>query len=160
VVADIGCGLGDLLTFLRHKDFTQLLYRGYDILPDMVARAVSSHHDSEAVFQKIDELWEIQSADYCFASGIFNAKLAYSDERWWDHVQSCIREMAAKSKHALVFNMLSRYSDRHKQERTLYYADPCQVFDWCKREISRDVALLHDYGQWDFTIIIRTSEAS
>ena len=28
-------------------------------------------------------------------------------------------------------------------------------FDFCKRNFSRNVALLHDYGLYDFTIIVR-----
>ncbi len=157
-VADIGCGLGDLLTFLRGRGFSRLLYRGYDILPEMVAAAASSHEDAGAAFQKIETLSEVQPADYCFASGVFNAKADYGDDAWWSHVQTCIRDMAAKSRCGVAFNMLSSYSDEHKRDDTLYYADPCRVFDWCKREISRDVALLHDYGQWDFTILIAIGE--
>jgi SAM-dependent methyltransferase len=157
-VADVGCGLGDLLPFLRGKGFTGLRYHGYDILPDMVEAATACHEDPAASFRRIDEMGEIERADYCFASGIFNAKLDNDDEAWWGHVQACVREMAAKSASAVAFNMLSTYSDKEKQEATLYYADPCRVFDWCKREISRDVALLHDYGQWDFTIILRMNQ--
>lgn len=159
-VADVGCGLGDLLPFLRGKGFAGLRYRGYDILPDMVEAAAACYQDSGASFRRIDEMSEIAPADYCFASGIFNARLGHDDGAWWAHVQACVREMAAKSASAVAFNMLSTYSDKEKRDSTLYYADPCRVFDWCKREISRDVALLHDYGQWDFTIIIRKGAAS
>jgi hypothetical protein len=28
-------------------------------------------------------------------------------------------------------------------------------FDHCKRNFSRQVALLHDYGLWEFTILVR-----
>ncbi len=158
-VADIGCGLGDLLPFLRSSGFTALRYRGYDILPHMVAAATASHDDPNAVFRTLNDMREIQQTDYCFASGIFNAKLDHSDEAWWGHVQECVREMAAKSIFAVGFNMLSTYSDKEKHDRSLHYADPCRVFDWCKREITRDVALLHDYGQWDFTILLRMDQA-
>ena len=37
----------------------------------------------------------------------------------------------------------------------LFYADPCWLFDQCKRRHSRDVALLHDYGLYEFTILVR-----
>jgi len=37
----------------------------------------------------------------------------------------------------------------------LYYADPCFIFDYCKRNFSRNVALLHDYELYEFTIIVR-----
>jgi hypothetical protein len=39
----------------------------------------------------------------------------------------------------------------------LYYPDPCRVFDYCKTHIAREVALLHDYGLFAFTIIVRHS---
>jgi len=37
----------------------------------------------------------------------------------------------------------------------LHYADPCVLFDRCKRRHSPRVALLHDYGLWEFTILVR-----
>ena len=48
--------------------------------------------------------------------------------------------------------------DRLHPERMrpdLYYADPCRLFDHCKRRYSRHVALLHDYGLYEFTILVR-----
>jgi len=41
----------------------------------------------------------------------------------------------------------------------LYYADPRLYFDYCKRNFSRHVALLHDYGLWEFTVIVRYEAA-
>jgi hypothetical protein len=42
----------------------------------------------------------------------------------------------------------------------LYYADPRAIFDHCKRTFSRWVALLHDYGLYEFTILVRKEVAS
>jgi len=55
------------------------------------------------------------------------------------------------------FNMLTRYSDadRMAQRPDLFYGDPLFFFDFCKCEFSRNVALLHDYGLYDFTILVR-----
>ena len=159
-VADVGCGLGDLLPFLRSLGFTRLRYRGYDIIPDMVEAAASYHRDPHAAFQAIRSVEEIEQTDYSFASGIFNAKAGHSDEAWWPHIQTCVKEMAAKSRCGVAFNILSTYSDVEKREASLYYADPCRVFDWCKREITPDVALFHDYGHWDFTVALTICEAS
>lgn len=158
-VADIGCGLGDLLPFLRANGFRGLRYRGYDIVPSMITRAAAYHDDPNAAFRWIKDVGEVEQTDYCFASGVFNAKLGHGDEEWWEHVQTCVREMAARSSHAAAFNMLSTFSDEERREASLYYANPCRVFDWCKREITRDVALFHDYGQWDFTILLRMDQA-
>ena len=37
----------------------------------------------------------------------------------------------------------------------LHYGDPCSLFDHCKRAFSKQVALLHDYGLYEFTIRVR-----
>ncbi|REM56201.1 class I SAM-dependent methyltransferase, partial [Mycobacterium tuberculosis] len=47
------------------------------------------------------------------------------------------------------------YSDASKMRDDLYYADPCALFDLCKRRYSKSVALLHDYGLYEFTILVR-----
>ena len=60
-----------------------------------------------------------------------------------------------KSSRGFAFNCLTSYSDADKMRDDLYYADPCKLFDRCKRRYSRRVALLHDYGLWEFTILVR-----
>jgi len=37
----------------------------------------------------------------------------------------------------------------------LFYADPLYFFDLCKKNFSRNIALLHDYYEYDFTILVR-----
>ena len=49
---------------------------------------------------------------------------------------------------------VAHYRDRMRDD--LYYADPGFVFDHCKRRYSRHVALLHDYGLWEFTVLVRS----
>jgi hypothetical protein len=50
---------------------------------------------------------------------------------------------------------LTSYSDEDKMRAHLYYTDPTWAFDLCKRRYSRHVALLHDYGLYEFTILVR-----
>jgi len=51
--------------------------------------------------------------------------------------------------------MLTKYPDAARMRSDLYYADPGFFFDYCKRNFSRNVALLHDYNLYDFTILVR-----
>ena len=53
--------------------------------------------------------------------------------------------------------MLTRYSDadRMSQRPDLFFGDPLFFFDYCKRNFARNVALLHDYDLYDFTILVR-----
>jgi len=51
--------------------------------------------------------------------------------------------------------MLTKYSDREYMKEYLYYADPLFIFDYCKRNFSKKVALIHDYELYEFTILVR-----
>ena len=56
--------------------------------------------------------------------------------------------------------MLTSYSDpAQKQRPTSFTPTPLHFFDLCKRRYSKNVALLHDYGLYEFTIIVRKNEA-
>jgi hypothetical protein len=55
----------------------------------------------------------------------------------------------------MAFNSLTKYSDTDRMRADLYYADPCYLFDYCKTRLSKQVALLHDYGIYDFTMLVR-----
>lgn len=54
-----------------------------------------------------------------------------------------------------VINCLSSCSDEDKRGEYLHYADPCWLFDLCKLRYSRQIALLNDYGLYEFKILVR-----
>jgi hypothetical protein len=94
-------------------------------------------------------------ADYVVASGIFSARFSIPDEDWLAYIIATIATMDSRSRRGFAFNALTKYSDAHLMRDELYYADPGFLFDLCKRHYSRNVALLHDYDEYDFTIIVR-----
>jgi hypothetical protein len=96
-----------------------------------------------------------QIADYGIASGIFNVRLGRNDAEWSQYLQLTLDLINETSRDGFAFNCLTSYSDKDKMRNYLYYADPCQLFDLCKRRYSRQVSLLHDYGLYEFTILVR-----
>ncbi|RYZ15439.1 MAG: hypothetical protein EOO70_06815 [Myxococcaceae bacterium] len=64
-------------------------------------------------------------------------------------------EVDASSRKGFAFNCLTSYSDPPFMRDYLHYADPCFYFDLCKRTYSRQVSLLHDYGLYEFTLLVR-----
>jgi hypothetical protein len=98
-------------------------------------------------------------ADYAVESGIFNIRLEYSYDEWTGYVITTLQKMNSLSRKGFAFNMLTSYSDAPYMKPHLYYADPCYYFDYCKRHFSRNVALLHDYNLFDFTILVRKQTA-
>ena len=149
---DIGCGYGALYEYMFDK-FPSLKYCGIDISRKMIVAAAKNINQANASFAVSSAPQSI--ADYCVASGIFNVKLEHKDDIWLEYIISTLDMMNKYSAKAFAFNCLTSYSDADKIRKDLYYADPCYLFDHCKRNYSRHVALLHDYGLWEFTIIIR-----
>ncbi len=58
----------------------------------------------------------------------------------------------------MAFNLLTSYSDKDMMRPDLYYGDPLFYFDYCKRNFSQNVALLHDYGLFEFTILVKKNK--
>ena len=52
------------------------------------------------------------------------------------------------------FNVLSDWREPHRKQSFLYCGDPAKFLNRARR-YSAEVALLHDYGLWDFTILVR-----
>jgi hypothetical protein len=97
----------------------------------------------------------LQPADYCIGSGLFNMKLETPQDEWEAYMLRTLDRLWELSTKGMSFNSLTSYSDADKMRPDLYYADPRWLFDYCKTSLSKQVALLHDYGIYDFTILVR-----
>lgn len=154
-VNDLGCGYGALLDFLAPA-YPELDYDGIDVSEPMIAAARSRHAGNpSARFQVGKE--PISIRDFGIASGIFSVRLDASDEHWLRYIKSSLDILDAYSEKGFAFNCLTTYSDIDRMRPDLYYADPLQLFDFCKSRYSRNVALLHDYDLYEFTILVRKS---
>jgi SAM-dependent methyltransferase len=150
---DYGCGYGALLDLLTARGW-RADYRGYDVSAEMIQAAIARHGQGPGRRFVVDAA-DLEPADYGVASGVFNVRVGRSDEQWRAHLERTLDELRALSRRGFAFNALTSYSDPERMRADLHYADPCTLFDLCKRRYSRQVALLHDYGIWDFTILVR-----
>ena len=150
---DYGSGFGSLYDLLKKQGHT-LDYYGFDIVDGMVSEGQRLHaNDPHCTFTTSENSLPI--ADYAIASGIFNIKLDTGFEDWTQYVLSILQRMHALTRKGFSFNLLTRYSDVEHMRVDLYYADPAFYFTHCKIHFARNVALLHDYGLYDFTILVR-----
>lgn len=150
---DLGCGYGALLGFMQEK-YPQVSYCGIDVSEDMINSARVRHSEtpkSRFICAAVPD----EVADYGVASGIFNVRLNRSDTEWYRYLEATLDVLDQTSRMGFAFNCLTSYSDEDKKRGYLYYADPCRLFDLCKRRYSHQVALLHDYGLYEFTILVR-----
>jgi len=150
---DYGCGYGALADYLELKGF-EADYYGYDILESAIETARKAHLDKARRLYFTDKS-QLPVCDYTVASGIFNFRGEQSFEEWTDYVLGVLTEFDQLSQHGFASNFLTKYSDAEKMRPDLYYANPLFLFDFCKQNFSRNVALLHDYRLYDFTLIIR-----
>jgi SAM-dependent methyltransferase len=150
---DYGCGYGALITALERRRF-EFCYTGFDISPAMLEQARRKYEPSPRI-RFVDAEQKLRPADYTVASGVFNVKLGIPNSEWEAYVLHALETLVDLSERGCAFNMLTTYADLEKMRSDLYYGDPRFYFDHCKRHLSRNVALLHDYGLYEFTMIVR-----
>ncbi len=151
-VLDYGCGYGILVDILANlnKDF---IYLGLDISPLMIQAAQKHYLNYKGV--EFKEASNISSmSDFIVASGIFNIKLNSKESVWRNYIYKTLDDFNKYSEKGFSFNCLSSYSDAEKRSSKLYYADPLILFDHCKRHYSDNVSLIHNYGLYEFTILV------
>ena len=153
-INDIGCGYGKYFEFLQNR-FSNFNYYGFDLSQEMINNAKSLYSNMGGGFMQVDNLKNIEKADYSVASGIFSVKMEHNESEWLSYILATLEEMNEKSIKGFSFNMLTKYSEKEYMRDNLYYADPLFIFDYCKRNFSKQVALLHDYGLYEFTILVK-----
>ncbi|HEU0295190.1 MAG TPA: class I SAM-dependent methyltransferase [Anaerolineales bacterium] len=154
-VIDYGCGYGAMFDFLQSRG-RQFEYYGLDLIEKMVRAGRESHQNYPNAHFTTDEK-ELPITDYLVAAGIFNIKMDAEYADWKNFTCETLGRMNALCSKGFSFNMLTMYSDaeRMAERPDLFYGDPLFFFDYCKRNFSRNVALLHDYDLYDFTILVR-----
>jgi SAM-dependent methyltransferase len=152
-ILDYGCGYGALADYLRARGHRGA-YLGFDV-SEAMADAAHARVTGLSACRVTARRDELQPADYAVASGVFNVKQQADEATWRAYIWETIADLAALGTRGFAFNALTSYSDADKRRPDLYYADPLEAFDRCKRMYSRFVTLLHDYPLYEFTIIVR-----
>jgi SAM-dependent methyltransferase len=152
-VLDLGCGFGDFLRFLRESGHRGP-FIGYDVGSSMIEKARSLHPEGDGVRWRVGAVPE-EVADFAVASGILNVKGEIPDAAWEAHVRDTIEILARAGRRGFGFNILSLSSDPERRRPDLHYADPAGTLRWCLQRFGRSVALLQDYGLYEFTVLVR-----
>jgi SAM-dependent methyltransferase len=152
-VNDLGCGYGAYCDFLQER-YRDVAYTGIDITESML-RAAEARLGGKPGMRFVRGSAPDREADYGIACGIFNLRLAVSDADWLAYIEATLDALHATSRLGFAFNCLTVYSDADRMRPDLYYADPGPLFARCKRRYARNVALLHDYDLYEFTMLVR-----
>lgn len=152
-VLDLGCGFGDFLRFLRAEGH-EGPFTGYDVAPDMIAEAMRLYGNTSSCQWRVGAE-PADTMDFAIASGVFNVKGDVPTETWARYVHDTVDILARASRVGFAFNVLSMSSDPDRRRDDLYYAAPSEMLTYCMRRYGRSVALLQDYGLYEFTMIVR-----
>jgi len=148
---ELGCGYGELFKYCNTEKYNVNLFNGYDISEKMLTAAKNYLNDKKVVLYKESRI--TTKADYTTTSGIFNVKFNEQKNNWETYIKDTLKNMYENSNKGISFNLLTKYVDFEAPD--LYYADPLYFFDFCKKELSRFVSLIHDYNLYEWTIIVK-----
>lgn len=148
-INDLGCGYGALFTYI--KDMPVMAggrYFGVDLNQRMIDAAKAGITDSRAQFTVGDRLTEV--ADYTIASGTFTICRNASPIAWLNYVRENLRHLARMSKRGFAFNMLSPHLQPPTKD--MYLGEPTSFLDFCIRELSDKVTLMHGRPDLQWTL--------
>lgn len=149
---ELGSGYGEAVKYCLNNNINITEYVGLDISEKMIEAAekyLSDFKNKKMVLASI----LTEKKDYAIASGIFNVRFDANQEEWNKHILSTLNNMNDYSEKGFSFNMLTKYVDFRSEN--LNYGDPLYYFDYCKKNFSRNVSLLHDYNLYEFTIVVK-----
>lgn len=152
-ILDFGCGYGGLASYMEKQGFSDFHYIGRDFSAAMIENAIKENSAPKRQFE-VGIAENLPNVDYVVASGVFNMKLGASYAEWEEYTLSSLRKLYAASRCGIAANFLTGYSDPDRKRPDLFYPSPERMFSFGKG-LSRNVALLHDYEIYDFTLIIR-----
>lgn len=157
-VLDFGCGTGQMLSLLERTIGFEGEYVGYDISPEAIEFARDAHPKGRFEVRDIFERPPEEEFDFVLVSGVFNNAMSEN----FAFFDAASRRLMDVARQGYAFNMISRFVDYF--DDGLYYADPMEIFRFCKEELSPLVTLRHDYSvrpgalPFEFTIYVHKSD--
>lgn len=152
-VLDVGCGLGELVGYLRRRG-DDCRYLGIDLLPEMVEEARRRHPGER--FEIVDLLHQDPPGapfDFVLASGLLSVKVS-DHERY---VHRLIERMLSLARCGVAFNVQSiRTASRNlvaQLQSEIWYADPIALYNAC-RKLTPRIVLREDFLSTDFALFL------
>ncbi len=153
-ILDYGCGYGAMYEYIA-KNFPNATYIGYDISEAMINKAKEKYSTLNPTTKWITDLNADLKVDYSIASGIFSVKLKENEAEWYNYILDTLTIFDKLVIKGFSFNCLTSFSDKEYLKEHLYYANPMELFAYCKTNFSRYVTLLHDYPIYEFCLLIK-----
>ena len=149
VVLDVGCGLGDLVTYLDEETSGDFEYIGIDITESLILKAREIHDRPNCRFIVGDlEVTKPKNVDISVLSGA----LTYKTPNVTRYARETMQRMFQGSREAACLNFMSEYSD-FQLDKNQHYS-PEEVLSW-SYSLSRYVNMYGDYPLYEFTVQLK-----
>jgi 2-polyprenyl-3-methyl-5-hydroxy-6-metoxy-1,4-benzoquinol methylase len=158
---DVGCGLGDLVDFLRRKEIP-VHYTGLDVVEEMLARARSTHPRERFLRADLfapstnstDDPLRGETFDVVFCSGALNLNLGNNLE----FLPRALQGLLAPARGALVVNFLHARTTTTPDPVYFYYR-PADVLSVLQSLLGEGrVQMIEGYLPNDFTVLCRLGD--
>ena len=148
-ILDVGCGKGDLVTYLRGKGVSFSQYTGIDIARTMITHCNNSIKSERTSFLQGTVFdTPIENVDVALLSGT----LSYRYNNAVADAKATLEILFSKCTFGVAINFLSKKVD-YELDKNQHY-DPSMVLGWALN-LSNNVALYHDYPLYEFTIVVK-----
>lgn len=152
---DIGCGFGDLYTFIKNNSqFSRIDYFGIDMMEEFIDIAVRNHPEICDKFKCCEflKMEGEQRYDYCVGSGIFGHKMYESEDAIYELVEKQLGKALEQSRIGVAFDFLSDKVD-YRTSREDFHASPEKILEISYR-LSRRVIIDNSVMPFEFCVTI------
>jgi SAM-dependent methyltransferase len=147
-VLDIGCGFGDLLTFLTKNNAAPTNYLGWDITPGFVDASLRIHADNPTARFEVCNLMEKVAPEPVADCAVMLGLMNFNWKGQIDNVEyskNMIRHAFSMVRDTLVFDFLSTHlTPTYPAEASVFYHNPAEMMDFAF-SLTSSVTLMHDY---------------
>jgi len=151
-ILDVGCGIGDFYGYLKENFGNSFRYTGIDVSAKMIQAARSRLPTGKFLLKNFDDPNFQEKFDLIYVCGTLNLKTSEG----LVYITRMIKKIYNLCKIGTAFNLTSSYTQSIFKNNRTYYADPGQIFNFC-RSLCSCVILRHDYLPNDFTIYMSKS---
>ena len=116
-IADLGCGFGDFLLYLKKYSKNSYEYSGYDINPEMIEYCKKKFSN---FFFKVSSI-PVEKCDLTLISGTYNYAVIDNVKLWERYLLFNLKQCYNQSYEGVIFNL--QFSRKSKIINNIYYTN-------------------------------------
>ena len=128
-IADIGCGYGDLNSYLLENFVKKFSYKGYDINPQFIDYCKTLNKNNENFFSVSDH--PLETCDFSIMNGTYNYAINENIRRWEKYLIHNLEKCYKHSKIGIIFNL--QHSKSTKIVNSIFYTSRFSMEEKLKR---------------------------